>query len=93
MKKITLEEAKELLAKAKKWTEENKDKESNPFLKELLESKIGESEKTAYEDLIETIKDAIPTEKKTMKMKTLGWVGFGIVTATTAWFCKDMFKQ
>ena len=93
MKKITLEEAKELLAKAKKWTEENNGKETNPFLKELLESKIGESEKTAYEDLIETIKDAMPTEKKTMKIKTLGWVGFALVTATTAWFCNDMFKQ
>ena len=61
--------------------------------KELLESKIGESDKTAFEDLIESIKDAMPTEKKTMRMKTLRWIGFGIVTATTVWFCKDLFKQ
>lgn len=92
-KRITLEEAKELLAKAKKWTEENDGKETNPFLKELLESKIDGSDKTAFEDLIENVKDAMPCDKKTMKMKTLGWLGFGIVTATTIWFCKDMFKN
>lgn len=88
-KKITLEEAKELLAKAKKWTEKNNGKETNPFLKELLESKIDGSDKTTFEDLIENVEEAMPSDKKTFFYKGLSIVGFIGLTISTYYFMKS----
>ena len=88
-KRITLEEAKELLAKAKKWTEENNGKETNPFLKELLESKIDGSDKTAFEDMMSKVKNSMPSDKKVMFWKGVSIVGFVAYSALTYWFMKS----
>ena len=88
-KNITMEEAQELLRKAKKWNDENNGKETNPFLKELLESKIDGSDKTAFEDLMNKVNNSVPSEKKTMFWKGISILGFIGLTASTYFFMKS----
>lgn len=88
-KRITLEEAKELLAKAKNYAKENVESETNPFIKELLESKIGDSNRTAYEDVLEGLKESMPSDKETFFYKGLSIIGFIGVTISTYYFMKS----